>query len=85
MWSQRPRASFEMMDQEMVPRVRTLLWEKEGEKAGLAPVLQRRLGGSTGPAERGAKDVSWVQPEGRQLLRPSCHRDDVRGGKRTQA
>lgn len=80
MRSQRPRASFEIMDKEMVPTFRMFLWEKEGGKPGLMPVLRRRLGGRPGPPEHAAKDASWVQHEGRQLLRPLCHRDEVRGG-----
>lgn len=59
------------------------LWEKEGGKPGLMPVLRRRLGGRPGPPEHAAKDASWVQPEGRQLLRPLCHRDEVGGEQRT--
>ena len=85
MRSPRPRASFGIMDKEIVATFRIFLWEKEGGKPGLVPVFRRRPGGRPGPTEHGAKDVSWVQPEGRQLLRPLCHRDEVRGGDSTQA
>lgn len=49
------RAGFEMMDQEVVPTVRTLPQEEHGW-----PGAQERAGRTAEPADHGAKDGPWV-------------------------
>lgn len=56
-----------MIDQEMVPTLRTLLWKKKEEKAGLAPVLQR-----TGEETLGLQSVEPKTFHGSSLKASSC-------------
>lgn len=61
--------------------VRTLLWEKEGEKAVLGPGPQR--GRALGLQSMERKMLHGFQSEGQHLLRPCCHHDEVRGRNNT--
>lgn len=54
------RGEGKAMDQKLGLTLRTLLWEKEGEKAGLGPGLRRGWEESHVPAEHGGKAIMWV-------------------------
>lgn len=73
------------MDQKIELTVRTLLWEAEGEKAGLGQDSEEGEKEGLDLQSMETKTLSGFRAEGPQLLRPCAHREEVRERNQSRA